>query len=171
MRAEDINALYKSEYQRLLYSSYRITKDMQLAEDVVQETFIKVIRKKDSIQDNTKLSAWLSVIAKRTAIDLIRKERITPTTAIEDEDLAKIIQTANQMVEEEVEYLVLLDQVKNKLLNLNEIYQEVMLLKVDAGLNAPEIAKQLNLKTASVKTRLLRARKHLTEMLQAQVTA
>lgn len=171
MRTEDINALYKSEYQRLLYSSYRITKDMQLAEDVVQETFIKVIRKKDSIQDNTKLSAWLSVIAKRTAIDLIRKERITPTTAIEDEDLAKIIQTANQMVEEEVEYLVLLDQVKNKLLNLNEIYQEVMLLKVDAGLNAPEIAKQLNLKTASVKTRLLRARKHLTEMLQAQVTA
>ncbi|MHA6252551.1 RNA polymerase sigma factor [Oceanobacillus sp. CAU 1775] len=169
MHTLDINEIYRKEYQRLLYSCFKITKDMQLAEDVVQETFIKAIKKKDSIKDNTKWSAWLSVIARRTAIDLVRSEARKQATPIESEELADVVQTEKNIVEEEVEFHAMLEQIKSMVLRLNKIYQEVIFLKINDGLQDAEIASHIDLKTTSVKTRLRRARIHLKEMLVAQV--
>ena len=140
-----------------------------MAEDVVQETFIKAIKKIDSIQDKGKLAAWLSVIARRTAIDMIRSEHQKKGILMEQDMLASLVKEMDSNVEEEVEITFLKEQVRKAIFSLANIYKDVMVLKVNHGLKEQEIAQQLNVNPSSVKTRINRARKRLKVMIKEQV--
>jgi RNA polymerase sigma factor (sigma-70 family) len=165
----EISNLYSTYYKRLLHLSYSITKDRHLAEDVVQETFIKVMNHLDSIQDVNKLPAWLRVVTKRTAIDILRtKQNDLP---MEQDLLMNSVNDMNQTVEEIVGITLLLEEAEEKIRSLNCIYQDIMMLKIKHELREQEIANQLNIKLSSVKTRIHRARKYLLKEFRDQVSA
>ncbi|MBN6206851.1 RNA polymerase sigma factor [Ralstonia pickettii] len=109
MSTINFTEIYSIHYHRLVQIGYSITKDIQLAEDVVQETFIKAIKRIDSIQDKGKLPAWLSVIAKRTAIDMIRSEQKKKGILMEQDTLESLVKEINYNVEEEVEITLLME--------------------------------------------------------------
>lgn len=165
----EISNLYSTYYKRLLHLSYSITKDRHLAEDVVQETFIKVMNHLDSVQDVNKLPAWLRVVTKRTAIDILRtKQNDIP---MEQDLLMNSVNDMNQTVEEIVGITLLLEEAEEKIRSLNCIYQDIMMLKIKHELREQEIANQLNIKLSSVKTRIHRARKYLLKEFRDQVSA
>ncbi|WP_047983205.1 RNA polymerase sigma factor [Ornithinibacillus californiensis] len=165
----EISNLYSTYYKRLLHLSYSITKDRHLAEDVVQETFIKVMNHLDTVQDVNKLPAWLCVITKRTAIDILRtKQNDLP---MEQDLLMNSVNDMNQTVEEIVEFTLFIKEVEEKIRSLNCIYYDVMMLKIQHELREQEIANQLNIKLSSVKTRIHRARKYLLKEFRDQVSA
>src|SRR4051795_4092130 len=87
MSAIDFSELYRLFYKRLFYIGYSITRDLHIAEDVVQETFIKAMKKIETIEEESKIGAWLSVIATRTAIDFVRRERNKKPILMEKEML------------------------------------------------------------------------------------
>lgn len=167
----DISELYTMYYNQLLRVSYSVTKDRYLAEDVVQETFIKVMNHLDTIQNEEKLSAWLTVITRRTAIDIVRRQKKEKAITIEQDTLVNIGNEMNQSVEAEVELAWLLEEVKNRIRHLNYIYHDVMNLKLKHGMKEHEIANRLDVKLSLVKTRIHRARKYLKENLQEQLSA
>ncbi|WP_010098859.1 RNA polymerase sigma factor [Ornithinibacillus scapharcae] len=167
----DITELYTMYYHRLLHIGYSVTKDRYLAEDVVQETFIKVMNHFDTIQDEQKLYAWLTVITRRTAIDLLRSQQKDKALSTEQEMLVNLESGNVQSVEAEVELAWLLEEVNKKIHNLNGIYHEVMTLKVKHEMKEREIANRLDVKLSLVKTRIHRARKYLKEDLQEQLSA
>lgn len=167
----DISELYTMYYKQLLRVSYSVTKDRYLAEDVVQETFIKVMNHLDTIQNEEKLSAWLTVITRRTAIDIVRRQKKEKAITIEQDTLVNIGNEMNQSVEAEVELAWLLEEVKNRIRHLNYIYHDVMNLKLKHGMKEHEIANRLDVKLSLVKTRIHRARKYLKENLQEQLSA
>jgi RNA polymerase sigma factor (sigma-70 family) len=165
----DISKLYSTYYKRLLHLSYSITKDRHLAEDAVQETFIKVMNHLDSVQDENKLPAWLCVVTKRTAIDILRtKQNDLP---IEQDLLLNSVNDLNQTVEEIVGITLLLEEAEEKIRSLNCIYHDIMMLKIKHELREQEIANQLNIKLSSVKTRIHRARKYLLKEFRDQISA
>jgi RNA polymerase sigma factor (sigma-70 family) len=167
----DMSEIYRLHYKRLVYQVNMMIKDMQMAEDVVQETFIKAMKNMGTIQSTDKIAAWLSIIAKRTAIDMIRCERSKKGILMEQDELAKLWVDYKLDVEKEVEFAIFLEDVQEGILELGTIYQDVMVLKVKDGLKVHEIASRLNLKLSTVKTRINRARKQLINQFEDKVIA
>ncbi|WP_267497998.1 RNA polymerase sigma factor [Bacillus sp. REN16] len=157
--------IYHENYGRLFRISYSITRDIQMAEDVVHETFIKAINKIDTIEDETKMGAWLSTIAARTAIDLVRMERNKKGIPMEHDLLESLGETMKQNVEEEVETSMVMEQIEQAIRKLKREYRDVLSLKIWHGLKESQIAHILNLKPCTVKTRIYRARKQLKDFL------
>jgi RNA polymerase sigma factor (sigma-70 family) len=167
----DISQAYENYKQRMLYIGYSITKDWHLAEDVVQEAFIKAFRKIDTIEDGSKLGAWLSSITTRTAIDFIRRERKRKGLPFEAEMLEILGKQMDQNVEVEVETAILQEQVECAIQGLNEQYRDVLTLKVNQSLNEQEIASVLGLNLNTVKVRIHRGRKQLKQLFHEQISA
>ncbi|MDF0728513.1 RNA polymerase sigma factor [Cytobacillus sp. S13-E01] len=162
----DFNTMYRLFYEKVFKAAYSITKDTFLAEDIVQETFIKAYKKLDTIVDAGKIGAWLSTIASRTAIDLMRKEKRTKLVPIEDTILDLLdCKNGNITVESEIEITMFSEEVQAEIKHLKPEQREVLLLKYTRGLRDEEIANQLHIKKATVKTRLYRARQQLKSLL------
>ena len=171
MSTIDISELYGLFYKKLFYIGYSITRDRHLAEDVVQETFIKAMKKIETVEDTSKVGAWLTAIATRTAIDFVRKERNKHAILMEKDKLECLGKEMKHNVEEEVETGILEEHVLSAIRKLTHEYQDVLLLKISHGLKETEIARVLDLKPATVKTRIYRARKQLKLLFLKQISA
>ena len=169
----DFDELYKKHSKKLRHIAYSITKDSFLAEDVVQETFIKAYRKIETIEDTEKIGAWLSAIAGRTAIDYLRAEKRRKWLPSDQSLMEQIFsdQDLNPSIEKEVEMIIFKEDIQHLLYKLTLEYQEVLVLRLQYGLREQEIALQLNLKSGTVKTRLHRARKQLKKVMTEKYPA
>jgi RNA polymerase sigma factor (sigma-70 family) len=167
MSTMNFSELYRLHYNQLFHLSYSITKDVQLAEDAVQETFIKVLKNANSIMDDRKIAAWLSVVTKNTAIDLLRSERKKKGIPMEHDKLVNLGSEIKQDVEEEVEFNLFKEQLGHAILGLGNTYRDVMVLMIKDELKGKEIASQLNINPSSVKTKIHRARKELKVLSEA----
>jgi RNA polymerase sigma-70 factor (ECF subfamily) len=64
-------------YRRPVYSLiHRLVRDPETAEDLTQESFVKVINALDSYRPESRLSAWILRIANNTAVDYLRRHRL-----------------------------------------------------------------------------------------------
>ncbi|MBT2687217.1 RNA polymerase sigma factor [Bacillus sp. ISL-47] len=162
----DFSELYSLHYKRLYHISFSITRDAYMAEDVVQETFIKAMKKAETIHDEQKVGAWLAVIAGRTALDFIRKEKRKTVIPMEQEMIECLGIKTKQNVEQEVQAGLMAEEINSAVRQLTRDYQDVLFLKLDQGLKEHEIASILNLKPSTVKTRIFRARKQLKMIVQ-----
>ncbi|TCN27459.1 RNA polymerase sigma factor [Mesobacillus foraminis] len=171
MSMNDLASLYRKFYPMIFKIGYAMTRDKYYAEDIVQDTFLKAIKKADTIKENEKVGAWLAVIARRTAIDFLRKEKNKPCMLIETEHLDWLGKETNQNVEEEVEAEFLTAEINEAIGKLSINYHDVMLLKMRYGFNDQEIADILELNFSTVKTRIFRARQKLKLMINEQVSA
>ncbi|KAF0823045.1 RNA polymerase sigma factor [Cytobacillus firmus] len=162
----DITELYTCHYKRLYHICFSMTRDAYLAEDIVQETFIKAMKKAESIIDEEKAGAWLSVIARRTALDVIRRERRKAAVPMEQDMLECLGVATKQNVEQEVESGFAAEEITGAVKKLTGSYRDILLLKIDRGLKEREIAAMLNLNPSTVKTRIFRARKQLKMMVK-----
>ncbi len=178
---EKLRAGDKSEYARLVeaYSTpiYRMALRMlpseQDAEDVLQETFIKVMNGIKHFQERSNLSTWIYRIAVNEALMMLRKgKRIAGS--LDDQFDAD---DSNEGVEpkEIIDWCCLPEEsfldaeVKNKLEeaihSLPDKYRLVFILRDLENLPIRDTATVLGITEMSVKTRLLRARLQLREML------
>ncbi|MEL3974040.1 RNA polymerase sigma factor [Rossellomorea oryzaecorticis] len=157
------------QFHRLIYHiAYKLTKDACLSEDIVQETFLKAYRKWDTLIDFRKIQSWLSSIANRTAIDFIRKESKRKEDLVDDQETydSPFIVSSTRMVESEIDFHFLEEEIEEGIGMLPAPQQEVLRLKAIQGLSDKEIAQKLNLNPATVKTRYHRARKQLTLLMK-----
>ncbi|PLR94156.1 RNA polymerase sigma factor [Bacillus sp. T33-2] len=169
----DFNELVLTYSKKLYQVAYAVTRDVHVAEDVVQETFIKAFKKIGSINDHAKIGAWLSSIAARTAIDFIRAERRKKCFPVDQLIMEQVGNglAIKESVEGEVEAALLKEEILDLVNLLTYEHQEILLLKANFGLKEDEIAQQLELRSSTVKTRLYRARKQLKGFLSQKNTA
>jgi RNA polymerase sigma factor (sigma-70 family) len=165
-----LEEMYKQFHKLIYHIAYNITKDVHLSQDVVQETFLKAYVKLDTLMDGTKVKAWLTSIARCTAIDFIRKRSKQKEIWIEEQEERQPIQD-NHSLECEIDARFLKSSIQDNIKKLPLTQQEVMALKVTEDLSDSEIALKLNLSASTVKTRFHRARKHLYFIVQTKVSA
>lgn len=155
---EDAYRQVVEEYgNRLLRTCYLILKDREEAEDVVQETFIKVFQKMDSFRENSNLYTWIYTIALNLSRDRLRKKQDMLT--LEDEWVG------NNDVEYEVEKGVDRELLRKELFAINSLYREVLVLFYFEELSVKEISNLLNEKEGTIKSKLSRGRNILKESL------
>ncbi len=161
-------------YQRPVYSVLmRVVRRSEDAEDLTQETFIRMFRALDRYDLERPFTAWLFTIATRLAIDHLRRRRVTTfslnvaepgsteehTIDVEDPGLKPDEITSN--AEEERRTQDLID-------SLPEHYRIVVLLRHQQDLSYEEIAEALNLPLGTVKARIHRARALLRTRIEGE---
>jgi len=145
---------------RLLKVAGRITKNREDAEDVVQESFLRVFKKIDSFRGCSKFSTWLIRIAMNQALMLIRVN--TPKFVPIDEDwnveerFTSLATAASASTPEQLYAQRELERVA--LTSIRKSSRRVMELHVNEGLSELEISQLLSLSLSAVKARLYRGR-------------
>jgi len=142
---------------------YRILGDRHLAEDVVQETFIKVIRSLPTYRGDGPIAGWIYRIGYREAIAISRKRRDEVT----DPDGAVFTNLpAAESVEDTVISMDLVEQLDAAMRNLSEPVRATFTLRDIQGLSTREVAEILGVSQSAVKMRLARAREALRVQLR-----
>jgi len=147
--------------------AYRIVRDRHLAEDVVQETFIKVIRSLASYRGDGPIAAWIYRIGYRQAIAVTRRRREEP---LDPMVVAVEIDRPTGTVEEQVlagELAVRLDEAIG---SLSEPVRAAFVLRDVEGLSTAEVAAVLEISESAVKMRLTRARDTMRKQLEEYLT-
>ena len=136
-----------------------IVKNQQLAEDIFQDTFIKVIRslQDGKYRDNGKFVSWVIRIAHNLTIDHFRKEKQFSTFSNEDyeADIFNTRKLADGTIEDILVENQIVHEVKLLIEELPEDQKQVILLRHYGGLSFKEIAEQTGV---SINTALGRMR-------------
>ncbi len=157
-----------------LYSTaYRMSRNRQDAEDLLQETYLRAYKYYDKFQEGTNFKAWLFKILKNTFINRYRKRQRQPLKnsfdEIEDAFESKLLEsplTARGATPEEELMVDALDQDVQKALEaLPEDYRTAVELADLQGLSYREIADQLEIPLGTVMSRLYRGRRKLEAVL------
>lgn len=153
-----LEALY-NRYEKLIYSfSYRMTKDPKLAEEVVQEVFMKLWKTHAPYaEEKGKFSSWLLTMTRNLALDLIRKQS-RPAVEFEERDsLQEASETPDTMLEEKEQTRL----VRRAVTKLKQEQQHIIELFYFQGLTHEKIADRTGLPLGTVKGRIRLALKHL----------
>ncbi|MTB49662.1 sigma-70 family RNA polymerase sigma factor [Lewinella sp. W8] len=147
-------------YSRAMYTAcYRICGDFELANDALQEGFLKVFQKLDTYRGDSTVGAWMKVVIVRTALNKLRRRKITEELPLNYAD--QEVDWDNTSLD--VEYL---ERAINK---LPDGYRAVFVLIEVEGYKHQEVADMLNITVGTSKSQLFYAKKKLREFLQHYV--
>jgi RNA polymerase sigma factor (sigma-70 family) len=149
--------LYDMFHKRVYNTAFFVTKDKHLAHDVVQETFLKAFHHMDCITDSEKTGAWLTVIATRTAIDLLRRRKGHIFTPVDPDLIDK--ELSQGFENREIESYAFKEAVWEKIDLLSPEHRSVIVLKYLEGMTEEEIAENIGISRSAVKSRLHRGKK------------
>jgi len=126
------------------------------AEDILQDVFLKIVRRAEDLPEPSKLQGWIFVIARNAIIDHYRTRKETfaaPETLAAETDTAP----------EEAEGLNV--SLRRMIGSLPEPYREAILLTAIEGMPQVALAKRLGLSVSGAKSRVQRGRQMLKKML------
>ena len=163
MNNDDKNSQFEAMVNAYAKDLYRfglwLTKDAQISEDLVQETFLRAWKAMDQLKDPKAVKSWLFTIYRRE--NARRFEKVRPeTTPIDDINIDLFAHIDDSFAKTEVIAL------RKSLKDLPAEYLEPLLLQVLGGYSCDEIGEVLNIKSGAVMTRLFRARKKLRALLE-----
>jgi len=157
---DDISEIVKEHSAAVFRVAVSIVRDKALAEDVTQDTFVKAWKALPTFRGEGSLRGWLLRIAHNTAVSALRRIREDP---YEPDWLPE--QAAGTTIERVVEGRAAVNDLWAALDQLDETSKTIVVLREVEGMSYDEIAETLNVSLPTVKTRLFRARKALTESL------
>ena len=154
--------------------TFRILQQAQDAEDATQQTFLALIENIADFREESSVATWVLRIATNNALKFLRKKRTVKMISMSEmasedsygdvphpEFIAPWSQTADEIVQQaEVQA-----ELEKALLELDDKYRLVFVLRDIEGLSVRETAQALDLTESTVKVRLLRARLALREHL------
>jgi RNA polymerase sigma-70 factor (ECF subfamily) len=163
-------------YERPVFSLvFRMVRDRETAEDLSQETFIKVLNNIDRYRPEFKLSSWLFKIANNVTIDFLRRRQLE-TVSMEGSPHAATmsaieatsfdVEARQETALEEMESRELGSAIDQAIARLRPEYRSCILLRHVEGRSYEEIAAMLDLPLGTVKTYIHRARHELRRTLQ-----
>ena len=162
----DFTRVYDAYFTLMLKIVYRITGRQDVAEEIVQEAFIKYYERRDVLPKDEGVKFWLIRVVKNLALNhekrKTREKRAyqrffyEPKPGGEAEGEAKLLKEESQV------------QVQRALEKLPYNMRVVLVLKEYGGFNYQEIAKMLGITEGNVKVRVFRARNQLAALLEKE---
>ena len=152
--------LYKQYCDGMFCVAMRFLKNPDDAEDVLQESFIKAFQRIDQFKGEVTFGAWLKKIVVHGSIDFLKSKK--QQTVELNEGYLHISDDGDWNVESEMD----IDEVKKAIEQLSEKYRYVVQLFLMEGYDHSEISEILNISETASRTRLLRGKAQLKEMLK-----
>lgn len=152
--------LLKKDFKPVFNFLLQITKDKAIAEDLTQETFIKVWKNIRRFDPEKKFKTWLFTIAKNTAFDYFKKKKTIPFSNFIDDE-------GNNRIENITEETILPDEILNRqesienfekiLSKLPDHYQIILKMRYKEDFSLREISEILNKPYNTIKSSHRRA--------------
>ena len=159
-------------YERRVYAAaLAILRNQSDAEDVAQEAMLKALANIRQFRAEARFSTWLIQITVNEALMRRRRERTAMMEAIDDrrddegEYTPRDFADWREIPSEALERKEVRQKLAEALASLDQKYREVFVMRDMEQLNIQETAQALGISVASVKTRLLRARLMLRDLL------
>ncbi|MCT4601338.1 MAG: RNA polymerase sigma factor SigZ [Marinifilum sp.] len=152
-----VERIWKAYHKQLFSFIQKRVSNPVLAEDILQEVFIKIHSKIDTLQEGKKIKAWLFQITRNTIIDHYRR-------SIKNEDAnAQVLE-----LEDENDAQAMADIqscIVPMIKSLPEDYRDALLLSELNGLSQKELSEKLQISYSAAKSRIQRGRSMLKEAL------
>jgi RNA polymerase sigma factor (sigma-70 family) len=155
--------------QRIHTTIFFLVKNQELAEDLFQETFIKIITglRKNHYNEQGKFLPWALRIAHNLVIDHFRKEKLMPMQYDTEEfSMFDVLPAGGRNASEQMIYDEKIQMVRGLLEKLPFEQREVVILRHYAGLSFKEISKMLNININTALGRMHYAILKMREMVQ-----
>lgn len=149
MKTKKVWDLYANDVKHFILSK---VKDAAVADDLLQETFIKIHTKLDTLKDADKLKAWVFAIARYTVMDYFRNN-----------DLKHSIVEDTIFVEDANSEHTKQDCLHGIIKALPKKYRDPLVLSDIQGLKQAQISERLKLPLPTVKSQIQRARKLIAQ--------
>ena len=150
-------ALVQALHADIYRYAYWLVKDKAIAEDIVQETFLRAWKSLDSLKDEKAAKSWLITILRRENARRFERKQFDlvdmDDVSLPDDSLSNETQIEHR-------------ELRQLMSGLSEEYREPLMLQIMFGYSGDEIAEQLSLNKNTVMTRLFRARNQLKESLE-----
>lgn len=160
---DGVRAVYR-RYGRLVYAvAFRLLGDRGLAEEATQQAFLAAWRAAASFDVSRELGPWLATIARRTAIDIHRREARRPVGVALDGVDPSAPELVTRPVAIETAYEIW--EVRRALDELPEEERRVIRMAHFEGLSHAQIAARLNVPLGTIKSRTFRAHRRLAALL------
>ncbi|HXR78546.1 MAG TPA: RNA polymerase sigma factor [Bryobacteraceae bacterium] len=166
--AQDAQTLFiQQNIRRIFLLIYRIVGNVDDAQDLTQETFIKALQRQSQLKDLDKAAHWLSRIASNTAIDHLRRNKKVSFTEISETPEPIVISQS-----ETPEQLLLRGerrmQLDDGLAILTARERMALLLRDVEDVPADEVARQMNCSMATVRSHIANARIKFRKYLETR---
>ena len=137
--------------------AFWLARDRSIAEDVVQETFMRAWRAIDTLAEPGAAKPWLLTIARREHARLYERKRLETVDILDPAVLDDPALASAEGADH--------SDVRAAILSLDQDYREPLVLQVLMGYSTEEIATHLGIRQGAVLTRLFRARERLRALL------
>ncbi len=167
----DTNAftLLVDRYKDLVFTlALRMVKNKEEAEEVSQDTFIKVYKSLTKFKGDSKFSTWIYRVAYNTCLDRLKKNKRQQRTVTIDEYTEHQVKTLDNALDK-IEEQEKQQAIKNCLELLPSEDSFILTLYYFEELSLDEISKIIGLKPNNVKVKLFRSRKKMATILKKQL--
>jgi RNA polymerase sigma-70 factor, ECF subfamily len=154
--------LYNRYAKKLLWFSLRLVYDKELAADIVQDTFIKIIDKPAAFNSTQKFSTWIYTLVNNASLNAI-KSRENRGRLLEE----NYFQVNTSHLTSHIDAKKIQQKINSLYKELNAKEQAVFVLRFEHNLSIKEIAKIIEIPEGSVKSCLFHLLKKMSQQLKA----
>lgn len=155
---ESIENVYKKYANLIKNYIFLVTKDVDLAEEVMQETFVVAIDRIDKFRGECEISVWLCSIAKKILYKKTKKSKIQDTIPIDEVEIQDAEQVEEKFIENDSKL-----KIYKALQTLDPNTREVMLLRMTGELTFKEIGEIMNKSANWAKVTYFRGKEKLVK--------
>lgn len=168
MNQPELVKLMLAQRSRLTGYAWSIVRDLDQAEDIIQDVFVIAIQKSEEINDSAHLDLWLRKAIRFQSLSLLRKR--SGDTQVED-DLLAVIDTAFHDRDERGREDERLEALANCLAKLTPKTRMVLEMRYGRGLACGSIAEHVHRQVETVYQMIARAHRSLKECVQQQMVS
>ena len=159
MDSRILKELYQKYYRELYLYLYSLSKNREITEDLLQETFLKAILSLSDSHSN--MRAWLYMVARNLYFNFAKKEKCKDALKNAKEISSDSESMIERIIENEQRRLCF-----EALKNLDGVKKEVLVLQYFGGLSQKEIAATLHITPENVRVLSYRGKKELKKYLE-----
>ena len=163
MQASDFKQLFLPCHRKLFSVAYRLMSNAQAAEDMVQETFLKLWMQRDKIEKVDNPEAYSITVLRRIFYDKMRARHLQEV----DKDVGSLQVSSSQNISKQLEEADEYQRVRQLITHLPEPQARIMLMRDIEERSFDEISIETGLTEVNIRSILSRARKKIREQIKA----
>ena len=158
----DEDELLATLYKHMFAVAYARTRSRSDALDIVQESWVKILQKLNTLKNPEKMIQWAKVIVANTAINIAKRRQLSAVPLLDERIRSGELGADLRLVEEE-DRLALYDGLQH----LDDESRKIIICKFYYGWKDTQIAEVMELPVGTVKARIHRAKAKLRSLLQS----
>lgn len=165
MTNKELEQIYNEAYKAVYWTAFSLLKNETDAEDIVQDTFVSLIESYDSIEDKSKVTAWLKKTAANKCLNRLTRTKTdaAPDEFFEDVEALPEDFLPDSIVESEETRKIIMDIINN---SLSEDVRRTLILFYFDEMSTKEIAEAMGIPQGTVLWRLSFAKKKIKKEVE-----